>query len=57
MDLFDLLRDSFTFLYVEDVYTSQETQASTALRGIVLLSYLLLMFVPHRKQATLPVTG
>jgi hypothetical protein len=50
--------DSFTFLYVDDVRTSQEAHISTAVMGIVLLFYISMMFVPHRKHMfPLPVNG
>jgi hypothetical protein len=48
-----LLRKSFTFLYVDDVRTSQGTYlwATAVCYGKALLFYMLMMFVPHSKQA------
>jgi hypothetical protein len=40
MNLHGLLGDSFTLLYVDDVRTSQETQASTVSYGMALLTLL-----------------
>jgi hypothetical protein len=42
--------DSFTFLYVDDVRTSQEARPVT---GLALLFYMWMMFVPHRKHGLL----
>jgi hypothetical protein len=55
-------RDSFTFLYVDDVRTSQETHlwASRPDTGVALSFYMYMLFVPHRKHSfepPRPVTG
>jgi hypothetical protein len=49
MGLHGLLQSSFTFLYVDDVRTSQETYiwVSMASYGDILTFY---MFVPHRRH-------
>jgi hypothetical protein len=47
-------RDNLTFVYVDDVRTSQETRPLT---GRALFSYMYIMFVPHRKHISpWPVT-
>jgi hypothetical protein len=49
---------SFTFLYVDDVRTSQEAQISTACYWDSCTFYMQMMFIPHRKhRPSVPVTG
>jgi hypothetical protein len=51
MGLRGLLRRWFTFLYVDDIRTSQETQlrASSACHGESFIFGNQMIFVPHRK--------
>jgi hypothetical protein len=44
--------DRFTYLYVDDVSTSQETQVSTACYRDSFNFYMQIMFVPHKKQVS-----